>query len=310
MDLLDRLRKAPSYVSGEALAEEMGVTRAAVYKQIKKLRGQGHVIRGTNRVGYRLEKSKGDRWSTDMFPGPLGRPLHHFSTLGSTQDEAKTRALRGEAAGGLVVADTQSKGRGRLGRAWSSGAGGLWCTLLLRPRLRPAQVGGLVLVAAWAWAELLRERAGLDAAVKWPNDVWVGRKKVAGILAEMSSEMDRVHWVVLGMGLNMNNTLPAALKTQADTLKNLMGSAQPRVEWLSRWLTQFATHLHAYEKSGFSVFRDRCQNQLVFKSQKVSIDSARGRLSGVLKGLDEDGRLLLETETGLLTLEEGVLLLP
>ena len=145
----------------------------------------------------------------------------------------------GGAEGSLFVAERQTAGRGRWGRKWESPAGGLWYSLLLRPAIGPGRIQELVLAAAGDWVDVLKG-LGVDAFVKEPNDVWVGKTKLAGVLAEMSSEPDRVQWVVLGVGMNVNNDPPREVVAPSTSLRALTGRAWARQELLSAWMARFA----------------------------------------------------------------------
>lgn len=238
-DLLEALTQAGGKpLSGAALAKAAGVSRAAVHKRIEKLRAQGHVIVGVNRAGYSLGAAA-DVLSDEGFPKGWGKPFFHFGETGSTQEEGKAKAAAGAPEGALFAAERQTAGRGRWGRRWESPAGGLWYSLLLRPAIGPARIQELVLAAAGDWVEALKER-GVDAFVKEPNDVWVGERKLAGVLAEMSSEPDNIHWVVLGVGMNVNNDPPKQVVAPSTSLKILTGRPWRRQELLSAWMSRFA----------------------------------------------------------------------
>lgn len=176
--LLLRLKGAKAPVSGTALADLWGVTRAAVHKRVQKLRAAGHRIEGTTRVGYHWAGSSA-RLDSESLKRGLVTQVVHFPVLGSTQDEAKSRATRGAGEGTLVIADRQTAGRGRMGRSWVSPVGGLWFSLVLRPVVPPDRVPALTLVAALDWVDLFRS-LGVPAGVKWPNDVWADGKKNCG----------------------------------------------------------------------------------------------------------------------------------
>jgi BirA family biotin operon repressor/biotin-[acetyl-CoA-carboxylase] ligase len=300
--LLIRIKGAKAPLSGTDLAEELGVTRAAIHKRIKKLRAGGNQIVGTNRVGYRWEGT-----SLPLNPEVLGGGIVHeviyFKTLKSTQDESKGRGVRGAVEGTLVIAERQTAGRGRLGRPWMSPPGGLWYSLLLRPKVRPEGVPALTLVAALDWVEVLRAR-GVPAGVKWPNDVWAEGKKVAGILTEMSAETDRVHWVSLGVGVNVNNPPPASTSLPAASVSNWLGPIALEDLW-GEWRDRFSKSYIQFCRSGFAPFRALYEKRALLTGAAISFTGAEGRNTGHVLGVDEEGRLRVSTSKGPVTYVGG-----
>lgn len=289
-------------MSGTELAERLGVTRAAVHKRIKKLRAAGHRIAGTNRVGYRWSGATRRLDSTDLKGGCVTQVVH-VPVLGSTQEETKARAARGAETGTLVIADRQTAGRGRLGRSWASPVGGLWYSLLLRPALRPNRVPALTLVAALDWVEVLRGR-GVPAGVKWPNDVWADGKKIAGILTEMSAETDQVHWVILGVGMNVNNRPPAATSVTAASVSDWTGPVALE-DVLTEWIGRFSKSYARFVRSGFAPFRSAYARRAVLTGKTVSFEGPDGRTEGRVRGVDAEGRLRLATSKGTLVCAGG-----
>ncbi len=288
-DLLSLLRKAPGPLSGADLARRFGITRAAVHKRIEKLRAAGHRVTGTQRLGYRL-RAGADGFDAVALHGFAG-PLLHRSVAPSTQDEVKDRAARGAPEGLIVVADRQRAGRGRRGRLWSSPAGGLWYSILLRPATAPAHAPSLALVAALDWAEVLRER-GVPAGVKWPNDVWADGKKVAGILTEMALEPDRVQWMVLGIGVNVNNRAPAVPGAVAGSVRDWTGPTA-RGDLLSAWLARFARSYARHGRGGFAPFQRAYNARAVLNGRWVTGVGPDGPVRGRALGVDAAGRLRL-----------------
>lgn len=222
--VLAELEESP--VSGPELAARLDISRAAVWKHIEALREAGFDIPSTD-SGYRLD-------SIPEFAGPaleygLTVPfdIEFHDSIGSTN--ARARELAGEGANRVaVVADEQTGGRGRLDREWHSPSGGIWLSLLFRPDLPPAQAPLFTLAAAVATARALSE-TGIESSIKWPNDVLIDGKKVAGILTEMEGEADRISWVIVGIGLNANvdtDTLPAS--AEATSLQAIAGPIDRR----------------------------------------------------------------------------------
>jgi BirA family biotin operon repressor/biotin-[acetyl-CoA-carboxylase] ligase len=197
--VLDRIAAGP--VGGPQIAEDLGVSRAAVWKHVEALRAAGFEIDSAE-AGYDLA-------GVPEFGGPavefgLDAPyeVEYHETIDSTNARARDLAVDGR-ANVVVLADAQTGGRGRLDRGWSSPSGGVWLSILSRPQVPPAQAPAYTLAAAVATTRAVRE-AGVDASIKWPNDVLVGDRKLAGILTEMEGEADRVSWLVVGIGINAN----------------------------------------------------------------------------------------------------------
>jgi BirA family biotin operon repressor/biotin-[acetyl-CoA-carboxylase] ligase len=297
-----KLTSSGGLFSGAELARELGISRAAVHKRIQRLRALGRRIEGVPGEGY-FRRSSPDDVSTPPVAEGLGTPYHYFERLGSTQDDVKRRALAGAPEGTLVLAEEQTAGRGRLGRAWLSPRGGLWYSLLLRPAVSPAAAPALALVAGLAWVALLRER-GVAAGIKWPNDIWWGGRKLGGILTEMSSETDRVHWVVLGVGVNVNNPLPAGT-APAVSLREALGAAASRRDWLAGWLKAFAKAYSRYIHDGFAPFRPEFERWSVLRGKTVVFSAGNASGRGRVLGVDAEGRLRVMTRGGTVRLHGG-----
>jgi len=197
------------FVSGEAISDKLGLTRAAVWKHVDALRSQGYRIDAVPARGYRLVGIPDRLTPLELRPllntHDVGREVHWFEEIASTNDRAKELADDDAEHGEVVVAETQTAGRGRRGRAWASPARrNLYFSVVLRPDLPPVRAPELTLVASLAICDALRQ-AGVDAGIKWPNDLLASGKKIAGILTELAAEPDRVDWVVLGVGVNVNS---------------------------------------------------------------------------------------------------------
>ena len=242
--ILERLLTG-EIVSGQALSEAMGVTRAAVWKQMEQLRAQGFVIESVGRQGYRLTACPDTLMAPVIRHGLetawAGREIVYLRSVDSTNRYARELASRGAAEGTLVVADEQTAGRGRRGRGWISPAGeGVFMTLILRPQAHPAQVARLSLLTALAVAEGIAAETGLDARIKWPNDIVVGGRKVCGMLLEMNADEQAVHDVVAGIGINVHQTqfAPEIAQT-ASSLDLLSGQRVCRAALVRAFLEAF-----------------------------------------------------------------------
>jgi BirA family biotin operon repressor/biotin-[acetyl-CoA-carboxylase] ligase len=232
--ILKALRKFGGYLSGEMLSNQLGISRVSIWKHIHSLKEEGYIIE-ISPMGYRLVSSP-DLLLPYEFTG-LEQKIYYFPEIGSTMDAARELAKRGAREGTIVIAEVQTRGRGRLSREWLSPEGGIYFTLVLRPSISPAYAPRINLIASIAVAATIRKLFGLKAELKWPNDVLIEGKKVCGILAEMDAEMDAVNFVNVGIGINANTSIPQFEKT-VTSLKNVLGREISRKEFLSALLTE------------------------------------------------------------------------
>lgn len=226
-EILNALRESGDYVSGESLRKELKTSRVAVWKHIHSLEKDGYVIEASAR-GYRLISSP-DLLIPCEFTG-LEQRIRYFPEIGSTMDTARKLAEGGAEEGTVVVAESQSRGRGRLSKEWLSPEGGIYFTVILRPKISPAYAPRMSLMASVAVASAIRRLFGLRAELKWPNDVLVGGKKLCGILAEMNAELDAVNFINLGIGINANTSI-SQQEEKASSLKELLGKEVSRKEF-------------------------------------------------------------------------------
>jgi len=227
--ILKALRECGGFLSGETLSSQLGTSRVSIWKHIRSLKEDGYVIEASAR-GYKLVSSP-DLLLPYEFPG-LEQRIHYFPEIGSTMEVARELAKRGAREGTIVIAEAQTCGRGRLSREWLSPQGGIYFSLVLRPRISPAYAPRINLMASVAVASTIRKLFGLKAELKWPNDVLIEGRKVCGILAEMDAEMDVVNFVNVGIGINANTSIPQFAKT-ATSLKDVLGREISRKEFLS-----------------------------------------------------------------------------
>ncbi len=232
--ILKALRECGGYLSGETLSNQLGTSRVSIWKHIRSLKEDGYVIEASPR-GYRLVSSP-DLMLPYEFPG-LEQRIHYFSEIGSTMDAARELAKRGTGEGTIVISEAQTRGRGRLSREWLSPEGGIYFTLVLRPKISPAYASRINLMVSVAVAATIRKLFRLKAELKWPNDVLIEGRKVCGILAEMDAEMDVVNFVNVGIGINANTSIPQFEKT-VTSLKGALGREISRKEFLSALLME------------------------------------------------------------------------
>ena len=306
-EVLQILKEHPSaFVSGEKISRRLKLTRTTIWKRIRNLRALGYVIGASTRSGYRLIQSPDLLLPSEINPilrtRWMGNQIHYFNTLDSTNSTAYQLALGGAEEGEVVVAESQGKGRGRLGRQWVSPPFlNLYLSVILRPNIPPHQASLITLMAAVATADAIEKFSGLKPSIKWPNDILIGKRKTAGLLNEIHSETDRIHFVVLGIGVNLNmdeKWLPKEIRTKATSLKKEVGQTVSRkafvillLEELERWYEIFL------KLGGFPVlkaWRDRAQIQ----GKKVRVTSLNEVLIGRAVDIDSEGALILKTKDG------------
>jgi BirA family transcriptional regulator, biotin operon repressor / biotin---[acetyl-CoA-carboxylase] ligase len=295
------------WVSGQLLAERTAMTRSAVWKQVEVLREEGYGIEALTHRGYRLLDIPDKLLPYEIRAGlgtrTLGRrEIRYAETTASTNQTAKEMAAGGAPEGTLVVAEGQTRGRGRLERGWfSPPAGGLYASLILRPALPPVEAHHLVLLAAVAVAEALLGATGLKVSVKWPNDLMAGGRKIAGILTEAATQMDAVDYVVIGLGLNVNippERFPEELRPAATSLLAQTGRVTSRALLMRRILESLEASYDAFREGGFAPIRTRWMSLMDMEGARVSIRTMAGRYTGEVSDFDPDGFLILRDETG------------
>jgi BirA family transcriptional regulator, biotin operon repressor / biotin---[acetyl-CoA-carboxylase] ligase len=297
------LKDHEGYISGEEISRSLAISRAAIWKYMDQLRDLGYEIEAFPHRGYRLLSAPDHLLKSEVQYGlgtrKFGCDVHHFESVSSTMDEAFRLALAGAPEGALVVAEAQTKGRGRMGRNWSSPKGrGIYFSLILRPKLPPAQAPVLTLLAAVAISEAIEKVVPrVKARIKWPNDILVDGKKLCGILTELCAETDRVQFVVVGVGLNVNNT-PAQLLPEAVSLRTATEAVYPRVLILQEILRHFEKHYNAFLKSGNSGLLAEWKARSATLGCKVRFTERGDHFVGVAEDLAEDGGLLVRMPDG------------
>jgi len=306
--ILTALRAADAGgVSGAELSQRFGISRAAIWARIEELRMLGYDISASPHLGYRLVSAP-DLLHADDLTARLGktkvvgRDLRVFQETTSTNDVIEKLARDGVKEGVVVFAETQTKGRGRLGRKWASPArNGLWFSVLLRPDLRPQEATRLTVAAATALARAIRRVARVTPQIKWPNDILIGGKKVVGILTEMSAELDRVRHVILGIGVDVNlnaGDFPAELRKLATSLKIESGAAVDRAELAAVILRELDADYARVIGGRFAAVADEWEAQCLTLGRNVTVDLGGRRIQGCAESLDEDGTLLIRTQHG------------
>ncbi|MBW2603672.1 MAG: biotin--[acetyl-CoA-carboxylase] ligase [Deltaproteobacteria bacterium] len=289
--ILNILRTQTGVVSGETLSTHLGISRVSVWKHIKKLQEVGYDIEATPK-GY-LFKSAPDAlypWEfEDKEPN-----IHYFDEVDSTMDIARDLARNQCPHFTVVIAGRQKKGRGRLERTWLSSQGGLYFTVVVRPEIPPASSSRVNFAASMILAKTLRNMFNIDAMVKWPNDVLVDGKKISGMLSEMEAEIDRVHFINIGLGINVNND-PTPDEPMATSLKKILGKEIPRIKVLKAFLDHFEDTIN---DTDFDHVVSEWKKYTKTLNRHVRIVTAREVSEGLAVDVDDNGALLLKLADG------------
>jgi len=295
------------FVSGEEISALLGVTRAAIWKHIKAFREEGYPILSSSKKGYSLlcvpDRMEEAFIRNGMKTVHIGKKIFAYPSIDSTNTKAKELAMAGAPHGTLVLAEEQTMGKGRMGRRWVSPYGtGIWMSVILRPDIDPLDAPKMTMLGALAAARAVWEITGLEAGIKWPNDIILSRKKVCGILTEMSGDMDTVHWIVMGIGMNVNtpsDVFPADIQSVATSLLAELGQKTNRIRlircicekieaYYERWVTD----------KDFSAIVDECRRLSVTLGQKVRVNGVGVDFTGKAVDIDSDGVLLVQKDDG------------
>ena len=231
----------------------------------------------------------------------IGQEIHHFAEVTSTNDVAKELAAKGAKEGTVVISETQTLGRGRLGREWVSPEGGIWFSTILRPEVAPKDASKLTFVAVVAVAKVIREMFDLDVKVKWPNDVLIGRKKVCGILTETNTKGDAVNFVVVGVGINANvsrDSFPESFRDSLTSLKEELTEGIEREEFLCALLQELERYYTLFIRRRFDLILKDWRNLAGFLGQHVEVISFDEKIRGQAVDVDPDGALMIKLRNG------------
>jgi BirA family biotin operon repressor/biotin-[acetyl-CoA-carboxylase] ligase len=292
-------------ISGARIAKEIGVSRSTVWRWVQRLRELGVKVKGQPATGYFLERVA-DILTPDMLRQQLkgslfGKRIYHFFKTDSTNRVAMELGHAGEPEGAVVLAEEQTGGRGRLGRSWhSERAAGIYVTLLLRPKLAPVQAPLLTMMAGLSAYSAVQAVTGLTVDLKWPNDVLILGKKVGGILTEMYAEPGQIRFVIVGIGLNVNQEkFPGELANVATSLRIETGKPQSRLELLVRLLREFESDYNRFLREGVSGVVARFEEVSSYaKGKRVRVTNGAESYTGATAGLAPEGLLRVKRDDG------------
>lgn len=303
--ILALLKESKDFVSGQELCERFSVSRTAVWKAINALKDAGYEVEAVRNKGYRLVASP-DVLLSDEIKSLLetkwfGRKILYFDSIDSTNNEIKRQAEKELVPGMLAIAEEQTAGRGRRERNWVSPPGtGIWMSFPVRPDLPPYKAPMITLVTALAVAKAIEEETGLEALIKWPNDIVVNGHKITGILTEMSAEMTSIHYVVIGIGINVNTEeFPEDIRETASSLYIEGGNRIKR----SRLVASFGKYFEKYyemfcEAGNLSTIRSEYEERLVNRNKEVYIIEKDNKIKRTAIGIGDEGELIVKDEAG------------
>ena len=301
-EILAALRSADGYVSGQELCEKFGVSRTAVWKAINQLKQAGYEIEAVQNKGYHIVSSPDILSRTELESNRkttwVGEEIHYFDSTDSTNTRAKRLAEDGAVHGTLVVADEQTGGRGRRGRVWESQKGvSIYMSLVLKPEIEPNHASMLTLITAMAVAGGIEKTTGLECKIKWPNDIVIHRKKVCGILTEMSTQMDYINYIVIGIGINVQNeSFPEEIGEVATSLRIESGKKQNRAAIIEAVWEEFEKYYDIYLKTeDMQGLVGEYDQKLANMNKQVRVLDPKDPYEGTARGITPKGELIVDT---------------
>ncbi len=295
-----------TFISGQQIADYIGCSRTAVWKHIEELRTEGFVVEAVRNKGYRIiftpEKVTANEIQLGLQTKTLGKMIHYEESVETTQKIARTLANDGVPEGTLVVAEEQLGGKGRLMRNWYSPKfSGIWMSLILRPKIPFHQAPQLTLIAAVAVAQAIEHTTSLKPQIKWPNDILINRKKVTGILTELQAESDRIHSVIIGIGINVNqekSDFPEELQEIATSLLIEDGKKVSRARVIQEVLVRLEALYEQFLDEGFLPIKQLWESYAISLGKEIKATTVNDTIVGKAIGITEEGVLLVEDRSG------------
>ncbi|MCD6162670.1 MAG: biotin--[acetyl-CoA-carboxylase] ligase [candidate division Zixibacteria bacterium] len=314
VDILAFLKKNSNrFTSSREISEALSITRHIVYDSISFLRNCGYTIEASRNLGYKLLKSPDSILPVEIAAGLSCQinacRIFSYKSVDSTNITAHNLAKCGMPEGTLIIADSQKKGRGRMGRKWHSPSGkGLYFSLILRPKLPPDKIAGLSLATGLALTRAINIITGFQMQMKWPNDILYKKKKLAGILVELVAELDKVEYMIVGIGINVNHTkrdFPLSLQLKSTSLKMISRNAVSRVALLQEVLVQFESLYKMFCLHGFRYLRSELIKHSAVIGKRVALKTGKQKITGRAVGFDDMGGLIVKSKKGLRSYSAG-----
>ncbi|NMB78120.1 MAG: biotin--[acetyl-CoA-carboxylase] ligase [Methanomicrobiales archaeon] len=306
--VLEILERSPEPISGEIISNELKITRSAVWKNIKELREMGYEIQSSQKEGYRLVSS-----SSRLYPyevqkklgtAVIGKKMRYLADTPSTNIVGKQLCSDGnlkDLHGTVIIAEEQTGGVGRMGRAWISPAGGIWITIILKPHVPVDHIFMITMAGSVAVARAIRKEFELGALIKWPNDIFIGKKKIGGLLLEMSAEADNVHYCLLGVGIDVNNPVKdfaADLQRDITSISAEVGHDVDRASFLARILKEFENRFQLVESGEYEAITQEWKSLSATLENRVLIRTLKNSFEGEAIDIDEFGALIVKKDNG------------
>jgi len=306
--VLEILERSETPVSGETISNELGITRSAVWKHIQELRAMGYDIYSSQKEGYKLTHT-----SNKLLPYEIhkklktqfiGKKMRYLENTPSTIWVGKQMCSEGDVAkmhGLVIIAEEQTGGIGRMGRAWVSPSGGIWITVVLKPNVPVDHIFMITMAGSIAIARAIRKEFDLGALIKWPNDIFIGNKKVAGLLLELSAEADAVHYCLLSIGIDVNvplNQFSPALQKDITSISAEVGHEVDRASFLARILKEFESRYLLIESGEYEAIIREWKSLSCTLENRVQIRTLKNSFEGEAIDIDEFGALIIRKDNG------------
>ena len=308
-DKILNLLNGGDFVSGEKLAENLNVSRTSIWKQIKTLKELGYKIESIKNKGYKLISRPTSPVAEEVTFGLdtkiIGKEVHYFKSLPSTNVFCKKLIKDGSPEGTVVIADVQTSGRGRKDRRWLSPRGGLWFSVVLYPHIPPHHGMLVTMTSSVSIVQGINDVTGLSPMIKWPNDLLLNGKKVCGILTELDAEIDRINYTVVGIGINVNNSIDEKLKKTAISLIQKSKSKISRVELLRSILKNMDENYSKFVSGNFNYIKKLWFSYSNIVGKRIRVKGEKTIIKGIVTDIDESGCLILDTENGITRIVSG-----
>jgi len=306
--VLEILERSETPISGEAISNELGITRSAVWKHIQELRGMGYDIFSSQKKGYKLTRT-----SNKLLPYEIhkklktqfiGKKIRYLENTPSTIWVGKQMCSEGDVGkmhGMVIIAEEQTGGIGRMGRAWISPSGGIWITVVLKPQVPVDHIFMITMAGSIAIARAIRKEFDLGALIKWPNDIFIGNKKVAGLLLELAAEADAVHYCLLSIGIDVNvplNQFSPALQKDITSISAEVGHEVDRASFLARILKEFESRYLLIESGEYETIIREWKSLSCTLENRVLIRTLKNSFEGDAIDIDEFGALIIRKDNG------------